>query len=311
MHLIVPFAAPLAEGARASLSSLATPVLDRLLTEWSEVRRDSDDEDMLSMPHERALAAVLGWSAADGCLPWAARAAAADGIAVAGESWGLLTPVHWRVGSDGVHLTDPNALELSAADSRGLFDAVRPLLAGDGFTASWAAPLRWYVAHPSLQGLACASIDRAIGRNIDRWMPRQAQAKPWRRLQNEVQMLLHDHPLNLARESAGQLPVNSFWLSGCGSAQAESANAAQLDDRLRAPALRDNWAAWQEAWQALDAQAIAPLRASAERGEAVRLTLCGERGAVEFAPRRRAWWQRLARHLSPAHRPAHALLESL
>ena len=33
-----------------------------------------------------------------------------------------------------------------------------------------------------------------------------------RRLQSEVQMLLHTHPLNAAREDRGDLTVNSFWL---------------------------------------------------------------------------------------------------
>jgi len=29
---------------------------------------------------------------------------------------------------------------------------------------------------------------------------------------NELQMQLHDHPLNQAREARGELPVNSLWL---------------------------------------------------------------------------------------------------
>lgn len=311
MHLIVSFAAPLAEGARATLSTLSTPALDRLLGNWVEVRRDRGDEDRLSMPHERALGAALGWTAADGCLPWAARAAAGHGIAVGQACWGLLTPVHWRIGSDGVHLADPDALALSETDSRSLFDAVQPLLSGDGFTSVWAGPLEWYAGHESLRGLACASIDRVIGRNVDAWVPRQATAKALRRLQNEVQMLLHDHPVNQAREAAGELPVNSFWLSGCGAAQTEAPDAVQLDQRLRGPALRQDWAAWREAWQSLDAQTIAPLLESAARGEPVRLTLCGERGAVELAPRLRAWWQRITASLRQARPATHEVLASL
>ena len=311
MHLIVAFAAPLAEDSRAALSALVTPALDRLLAGWVETRRDMGDEDTLSLPHERALAAALGLSAPDGCLPWAAREAAAQGIAVGEQAWGALTPVHWRVGSDGVHLADPDDLALSAADSQALFEAVQPLFTSEGFTLVWGAPLRWYAAHPSLQGLASASIERAIGRNIERWLPRQPEAKRLRRLQNEGQMLLHDHPLNAAREAAGALALNSFWLSGCGPAQPQGASDAQLDERLRGPALQGDWAGWSEAWRALDADAIAPLQAAAARGEPVRLTLCGERSAVELAPRPRAWWQRVADTVSPARVDKRALLESL
>ena len=311
MHLIVPFAAPLAEGARAALSSLATPALDRLLARWTEVGRDDGDEDGLSMPHERALAAALGWTATDGCLPWAARQAQADGVDVSDQAWGLLTPVHCRVGSDGVHLADPDALALTEAESRELFDAVRPLLAGEGYRVAWGAALRWYLAHPGLQGLASASLDRVIGRNVDAWLPRQLQARPLRRLQNEVQMLLHADPRNAAREARGALPVNSFWLSGCGRRQPERSAEIRFDERLRGPALRADASAWRDAWQALDSDTIAALLARAEHGEAVRLTLCGQRSCVELAPPRRRWWRGLANALLPPRSRVQALLESL
>ena len=311
MHLIVAFAAPLAEAARAHLPSLATPALDRLLATWIEVRRDRGDEDTLSMPHERALARALGWTAADGCLPWAARQAATDGIAIGDQAWGLLTPAHWRVGSDGVHLTDTAALALTDAQSRELCAALRPLFEGEGITLAWGAALRWYAAHESLQGLACASPERVVGRNIHAWLPRQAAARGFRRLQNEAQMLLHGHALNEAREAAGTLPVNSFWLSGCGAALPEQVNDAQLDERLRGPALSGDWGAWCEAWRALDEQALAPLLDAAARGQPLRLTLCGERSAIELAPRARPWWQRMIGSVSPPHPRERALLESL
>jgi hypothetical protein len=311
VHLIVSFAAPLAEGARASLPSLATPALERLLADWGESLRDDADEDTLSMPHERALATALGWNAADGCLPWAARQAAADGIAVGSEPWGLLTPAHWRIGSDGVHLADPDALALSDEESRTLFEALQPLFASEAIALAWGGALRWYAAHASLQGLATASPDRVIGGNVDRWLPRQAEARRFRRLQNEAQMLLHAHPANAAREAAGALPVNSFWLSGCGMAQPQRADAVRLDERLRHPALRGDWAAWRDAWHALDTQTIPPLLAAAARGEPVRLTLCGECSAVELAPRAHGWWGRMIDSMRPARPGARALLESL
>ena len=311
MHLILPFAAPLAEAAREALPSRGTPALERLLGVWDEVVRDAGDEDSLSMPHERALATALGWRGADGALPWAARHAVLHGLDVGAAAWGELTPVHWRIGSDGVHLVDPAALALSEPESRALLAAVQPWFAGEGFTLHWGAPLRWYAAHPNLQGLATASIERVIGRNIERWLPRDAAGKSLRRLQNEVQMLLHDHPLNDAREAAGALPVNSFWLSGCGAWQPESTTDVQVDTRLRGPALQGDWAAWCQAWQAFDAEAVPRLLSAAARGEPVRLTLCGERSSISLAPQARPWWRRVVESLSTAPLRARPLLESL
>jgi hypothetical protein len=311
MHLIVAYAAPPSATANAAVSALATPALDTLLARWGEVRRDVGDETTLSPPHERAHAAALGLTGADGCLPWAARQAAIDGVDVGSRSWGLVTPVHWRVGSDGVHLADPAALALSDADSRTLWAAVQPLFESEGYATAWGATLRWYAAHESLQGLATASLDRVIGRNVNAWLPRQPEARRLRRLQNEIQMLLHGHALNEAREAAGRLVVNSFWLSGCGAARPDHAGDVRFDDRLRGPALQGNGAAWHEAWKALDADAIAPLLAAATTGAAVRVTLCGERGSVELAPRQRAWWQSAFALVSPARPKARTLLEPL
>jgi hypothetical protein len=302
VHLIVPFASAASDAARQALTRLATPSLDALLACWAEVGRDDADELTATTPHERALAQVLGWPTDGAPLPWAARQAAADGIEVGRAPWGLLTPVHWRVGADAVHLADPRELALDEATSRALLDAVRPLFEGEGFTLAWGEPLRWYASHASLAALATASLDRVVGRSVDRWLPAQREARLVRRLQNEVQMLLYTHPINAAREAAGALPVNSFWLSGCGIAQAEARNDARLDDRLRECALGEDWNGWTAAWAALDAGLPArPL---------TRLTLCGERSAVTFAPAEPSLWQRFTRALSTP-RPARELLATL
>jgi hypothetical protein len=133
-----------------------------------------------------------------------------------------------------------------------------------------------------------------IGRNVDLWLQGSHQARLVRRLQNEVQMLLYNHPLNDAREARGLRPVNSFWLSGCGRWQAEQPqDTLQLNTSLRGPLLADDWAGWAEAWRALDAGPLTELLARVERGEAARLTLCGERSWAAFAPESRSLWQRL------------------
>lgn len=300
MHLILPFAAPWSEAGRQALADLRLPRLDAWLAEAELVARDDADEATLSPPHERALAHALGWhDCAEGMQPWAARLARADGIEVGTQAWGLLTPVHWQVGSDGVHVSDPATLGLDETSSRALLDALQPWFASEGFTLAWGAPLRWYASHPSFEALAVASLDRVIGRNVEHWLPARAQARLVRRLQNEAQMVLHAHPLNTAREAAGSAPVNSFWLSGCGVARAEAAgDPPRVDERLRASALAGDWAAWREAWVALDREGFAGLAC---------ITLCGERGAATLMPARRNLWQRI----TAPRLASRALLESL
>ncbi|MGA0611741.1 hypothetical protein [Caldimonas sp. KR1-144] len=289
------------------------PNLARLLERLPVQQRDEGDEYSLSPPHERALARSLGFEGPDGGLPFAAHAAAADGIDTGDLAWGLLSPVHWQVGREHLTMGDPDALGLDEAASRAFLDAVRGLFESEGWLVAWGAPTRWYVAHESLTDLACASPDRVIGRNPDLWMPDHPAARTLRRLQAEVQMLLYTHPLNDEREARGLDPVNSFWLSGCGLRQPvrEPAPITMLD-ALRTPALRSDAPAWLDAWRALDAGPLAELLSRAQRGEAVTLTLCGERSAVHLgASAGGSWWQRLRARLAAPRADLGALLASL
>ena len=122
-------------------------------------------------------------------------------------------------------------------------------------------------------------------------------ARGLRRLQNEMQMLLYTHRANDERTARGQLPINSFWLSGTGrlTAGAAAATAPTLDTSLRAAALDDDGDAWAAAWAALDAGPVARLLERSRAGAAVRLTLCGDRAAQTWQPGARglsAWLRR-------------------
>jgi hypothetical protein len=310
MHLLIPFASALSEASTHTLRDLALPNLAKLLSAMPPVAAFGTDEYSLSTPHERALAEAWGWHGGDGGLPFAAHAAAADGIPVGDQAWGLLTPVHWHVGRDHVSLADPAELKLSEEESRRFLDAIRHLFESEGWTLAYGAATRWYAAHDTLAGLPCASLDRVIGRNVDLWLESQPQARLLRRLQNEVQMLLYNHPLNDEREARGELPLNSFWLSGCGRAQpAAAAPGLHVDDSLRAPLLSGDWAGWAETWRTLDAGPIAGLLRATPAAGRIALTLCGERRAQRFERAPRSAWQRITgafRGVEP-----HTILESL
>ena len=321
MHLLIPFAGVLSEAGRQAATHLVLPQLQGLLQCLAPPQphdRDDGDAWSLSPPHERALAKALGLHGSDGCLPWAARQAAADGIDTGSRAWGLVTPVHWHLGTDQVSLIDPEQLLLDEVTSRALFAALHELFSGVGIALHYGTASRWYAAHETLADMPCASLDRVIGRNVDRWLgvaAGNAAAAQVRRLQAEAQMLLYTHPLNDARLARGLLPVNSFWLSGCGRAQRAMATAAapaqalQVEQRLRNPALAENWPAWVQAWQTLDDGPLADLHRAARAGEPVQLTLCGERAAQTLSSGTQGWLQRLRRRLaSPAVQP---LLEQL
>ena len=306
MHLIVPFAGVLSEAGRHTAQSLSLPSLEKLLARAQPGAATGGDERSLSAPHEVALARALGWPATDGRLPFAARAAALDGIAIGERPVGLLTPVHLHLGTEQVTMTDPDALDLDAADARALFDTLQPLFADVGFELHWGSPLRWYLVHDSLAEWPTASLDRVIGRNIDPWITDAPVGHLWPRLQSETQMLLHTHPVNARRETQGLSSINSVWLSGCGAPRTAHTVEPLIDKSLRGPALGEDWAAWAEAWQALDA---GPIAALLQRQDGAMLTLAGERHTRPFTLQHASAWRRLRSMWQRA--PAHRVLEAL
>lgn len=308
MHLLIPFASALSDAASHVLRDLSLPHLAQLLARLTPTHRDDADALTLSPSHERAWAQAQGWHGADGCLPFAAHAAAGDGIEVGDLAWGLVTPTHWHVGRDHVTLADPAALNLSADESRAAFEAVRELFESEGFRVEWGAPMRWYVAHERLAELPCASLDRVIGRNVEIWM-RSTQDKLVRRLQSELQLLLYPHALNNEREQRGELTLNSFWLSGCGRAQPVMADAVRVNESLREPLLAEDWVAWAEAWRAIDVGDVNECVEATGAGQRVTLTLCGDRGAHRFETRPQGLWQRVRTRWSAAE--PHTVLEAL
>jgi hypothetical protein len=321
MHLLVPYAAPLSDAGRQALPALKLPHLDKLLTRLTPSRRDDGDELSLTPPHERALARELGLVAGDGHLPWGAHWAARDGIDLGDQAWALLTPQHWHLGAEQVTATDPQALALDEAASRELLEVVRELFESEGFSVRYGAPLRWYLAHPSFDGLPTASPERAIGRNVNDWLRPDPRARLLRRLQSELQMTMYTHPINERREAAGLPAFNSFWISGCGRFQpVKTPPDLVVDERLRGPALAADWTAWAEAWQVLDAGPVAEMLAAVQSKTSpttgsppLRLTLCGERSSAEFTDLPRGLVSRLKTGLASRFNPPPTtpLLESL
>jgi hypothetical protein len=293
MHLIVPFAAVHSPAGQQALQTLVLPGLSAWLRGSVAGPLDSADESSFSPPHERAQAHELGWAcdpANDGRLPFAAWRAAQTGVAAPGAAVGRLTPVHLEVGTDLLVMTDPGLLALDDAASRELLALIRPVFEDHGFQVHYQSPLVWSLAHPLLEGERCASLDRVIGRAIEPWTG--AHPRLLRRLLLEAQMVLHQHPVNEAREALGLQAVNSVWLSDCGRMTGTPRGDAsrvppRVDDRLRAPALAQDWQAWVDAWRDLDAELAAANRPGAT------LTLAGEIAAQSFVRPPATLWQRL------------------
>lgn len=285
-----------AEGAAALWPRLQLPHLQQLLQHAQLLHSDRGEETDFCPPHERAWARQLQLPIQHGA-PWAAWQQQGADPAPQTQAWAWLSPCHWRIGADTVHMGDPAELGLDAAQSRALLEILSPWFAEDGITLSFERADRWLASGTPLEGLKTASLDRVIGRDVRRWLPDAQSARAINRLHSEVQMLLYTHPFNEQRAERGLAPINAFWLHGAGRLQAPvpvqrwSTHPALV--ALRAAALQENWPAWAQAWQQLDASLLRELLAAQQAGATVQLTLCGERNALTWQTLRPGWRQKI------------------
>lgn len=306
MHILIPFAAAPGPQCRKALANLQLPQLRRLLRTLTPTEPLRADAAQLTPVHERVLALAHGIDCPDGLVPWAALDAQRLGLtAVNGkDGWAWITPCHWTVQSNHVDMADPLQLSLTPKEAQALWLAMKPYFAEDGITL-FSQPLehmgtRWLARGKVFEQLPTASLDRVVGRTIDPWTPRQEQAQPLRKLQNEMQMLLYTHPVNDARAKFKLPSINSFWVSGTGALPEHAVQTVPCTVRheLRAPALADDAPAWTQAWQALDESALAQAARLQDKGEPVAISLCGERSAVTLESQPRSLWKQLRQRMS-------------
>jgi hypothetical protein len=149
-------------------------------------------------------------------LPVAPFAALGDGLAPGGQFWLHADPVHFHLLRDSITLADCVPFDLAADEAAQLADALNRHFAADGMQFFAPHANRWYLRLAAAPDIRTHPLAQAIGRDVDHLLPQGADAMQWHGWLNEAQMLLHAHPVNLAREERGLLPVNSIWPWGGG-----------------------------------------------------------------------------------------------
>ncbi len=138
-----------------------------------------------------------------------------DGMAPGDGAWLRADPVHLRVDRDSLVLADSALFGISGEEAGTLSDHLNAHFAPD-FEFLPVHPRRWYAKASNTELPSCTPPSQARGRPVSAHLPAGADAMRWHALMNEVQMALHDHPVNEARELRGELPVNSIWFWGGG-----------------------------------------------------------------------------------------------
>jgi hypothetical protein len=149
--------------------------------------------------------------------PIAPLARLGDGESPDDSYWIAADPVHLRADRDALLLVDASRFQLDSEDARTLVEALNRHFGPAELYFSAPNPTRWYARVAQAADIEAIPLREAAGCNVDQLLPRGKDALAWHRIFNEVQMLLHNHPLNEAREARGELPVNSVWFWGGGT----------------------------------------------------------------------------------------------
>ena len=225
------------------------------------------------------------------------------------EYWLSADPVHLQVNRNQLILLTPESLSITDVEAVSLCAALNRHFAADHFTFLAPQPHRWYMKTTEPARIHTSSLSRAAGRDVDRMLPEGEDRLAWHRIFNEVQMVLHAHPVNDERERRGAQPINSLWFSGGGTlprastafqsvigSSALAQGLAKLTDIPFTPAaqgigaiganevlieLRDaatasmrlDPAAWKQAIEDLERQWFAPIRDLLESGRLRKLVI--------------------------------------
>lgn len=149
-------------------------------------------------------------------FPAAAISAAIDLQSHLSSYWLRADPVHLVMQRDCFSMGETIPLSVQSDHTAQLVDKFNEHFNQDGLKFFIGKSGAWYVQLPQDQDIKTTFPSAVVGKNIHTFLPEGNMAARWRSILNQTQMLLHEHPVNVARESAGQLTINSLWFSGGG-----------------------------------------------------------------------------------------------
>jgi len=325
IHLVLPGLIWPGSSHTSPASGLELPALARLLGVGQ--RRVGDFE-----PLDRQLARALGLALPSGeedPLPLAVlrRLGETEPCVDAGGEWLCADPVNLSFAREHLLLNDFPADELADDEVAALVEALNASF-GDLGRFEACTSTRWYLRLAERTRAKLFPLHDVVGRPIRHFLPEGEDARLWQRTMNEVQILLHNHPVNQAREAAGRRPANSLWFWGAGTLEPGSvspphavqsveplargiaragdleatapdpASALQQDtvvvlDALLKPARQLDLEVWRSGLATLERDWFAPLAAALRDGRLQTLTLTapGDRNTLELEVRAAARWK--------------------
>lgn len=125
-------------------------------------------------------------------------------------------PVHLQADRSILRLFDSRTFSVTQDEADALVAAFNEFYSDRGWRLTAPCPQRWYLSLPEVPVITTVSPAMVAGQAVDPNLPHGRDAAEWHALMNEVQMLLHQHPVNAQREERGEPTINSLWFWGEG-----------------------------------------------------------------------------------------------
>lgn len=318
IHLVIAGLIWPGASALSPVAGLQLPALARLL---GAGQRGTTPFEPLDRQLARIFAHPLP-ATADATLPLAALRHLGESAAALAQrdmDWLCADPVNLSFAREHLLLNEFPDGELGAAETAALLASLNENFGELGRFEAGAGN-RWYLRLAAPASARFYPLHDVIGRPIKHFLPEGADARRWQRSMNEIQVLLHNHPVNQARAARGRRPANSLWFWGAGTLPADlprPAEAVQTSDPLAAgfaraagvepaapdcsaalagdtlvvldtllkPALQLDIDAWRRGIECLEHDWFAPLWAAQRSGRLRRLTLTapGDRASLTLS----------------------------
>lgn len=196
---------------------LQEPEFSRALTHKSAILKVITRAERVASPIVTAEQAILGSLGQPAIEATAIPAACCAFVADTGEQlWpiSMVDPVHIRAEPDHALVHSAHALNLSDAEAQSLLQTLNQHFKEDAIEFVAGNESRWYITGVDGSQLNTQPLARVADRNMTSFIDAGQQPQAWRQLITEIQMILHDHPVNLARADKNLLPINSVWCWG-------------------------------------------------------------------------------------------------
>jgi hypothetical protein len=216
LTVVVP---QLLSGAIADVSQRqpGNSLLARIAGRGERTRRwvATSPEDARLDPWQRGLLASLALE--ESSHPSAPLSALGLGLNQEPAHWLHADAIHLAAGLNEVTLVPLHRdFALTAQECAALTPALRDHLAANGLQLHRTSSNDWLIESPSDWNAQTVSAQFALNHEWQEALPQGSSAGDLRRLMTELQMVLHEHPVNRQRNARGMPSANALWLWGNG-----------------------------------------------------------------------------------------------